>query len=130
MLVREVAGDANNPELVREELGHILQTAVEGLKAGEQVGAPRSDVLTDAAVDEPADDRERDPPAPGPQPTAAIAPSAGSRPLRLGLIYELLWLGAGARFAEVRVRYSSGAPMASSSSVLRRPLKVEADRSA
>jgi hypothetical protein len=47
VLVREVGGELNNPELVREELGHILQTAIEGLKAGEAIGAPRREALKD-----------------------------------------------------------------------------------
>jgi hypothetical protein len=99
ILVREVAGDANNPELAREELGHILQTAVEGLKAGEEVGTPRSDALREV----PAEDlvevaRERA--LPRPPDDVARTRAAPSVPLRFGPRYELSWLGDGARFED------------------------------
>lgn len=96
VLVREVTGDANNPELVREELGHILQTAVEGLKAGEEVGAPRSDALKEVA----AEDAATEPPAEKPVPERAAKPLPVKEPKRPGLLrfgprYELSWLGDG-----------------------------------
>jgi hypothetical protein len=91
VLVREVGGEVNNPELVREELGHILQTAIEGLKAGEAIGAPRRDALKD------------EPGSPAPPAAAPPASSAESerqvrsswprQPLLFSPRYELGWLG-------------------------------------
>jgi hypothetical protein len=99
LLVREVAGDASNPELAREELGHILQTAVDGLKAGEEVGAPRSDALKDVPAED-ATAAAREPAAPEPPNETARARAAPSQPLRFGLRYELSWLGDGAHFED------------------------------
>jgi hypothetical protein len=98
LLVREVAGDASNPELAREELGHILQTAVDGLKAGQEVGAPRSDALKDVP-EEDAAKAAAEPAAPEP-PNEARKQPAPSQPLRFGLRYELSWLGDGAHFED------------------------------
>jgi hypothetical protein len=103
VLVREVAGDPNNPELAREELGHILQTAVDGLKAGEEVGTPRDEALKDVPVEDTEAARKPLAPAPpAPAPVAASeSPNAGpSHPLRFGPRYELSWLGDGARFED------------------------------
>jgi hypothetical protein len=44
LLVRQVERPAGGDELAREELGHILETACEGLLAGEEVGEPRAGV--------------------------------------------------------------------------------------
>jgi hypothetical protein len=98
ILVREVAGDAKNPELTREELGHILQTAVDGLKAGEEVGAPRSDALKDV----PTEDAAVADPEPALEPPDRAAPTraAPSTPLRFGARYELSWLADGPRFED------------------------------
>jgi hypothetical protein len=124
VLVREVAGDASNPELAREELGHILQTAVDGLKAGEEVGEPRSEALKDV----PAEDARgaREPAAPERPPVAAKAQAASSQPLRFGPRYELSWLGDGARFedgpgAVFALRLPIGFEV---SALYRRPVKV------
>jgi hypothetical protein len=96
VLVRDVEGDAHNPELVREELGHILQTAVEGLKAGEEIGAPRDEALKQVDADEAASA-----PPPKPSADAAALPKAPAQPkprrLRFGPRYEVAWLGDGAR---------------------------------
>lgn len=122
VLVREVGGDASNPELVREELGHILQTAVEGLKAGEQVGAPRQDALKDMAAEKTAEK-----PAAEPKAAPSLAPQGRNSPGRveLGARYELSWLGDG-RFED-----GPGAALALSrtigvelSAYYRRPLQV------
>jgi hypothetical protein len=95
VLVREIDGDASNPELLREELGHILQTAVEGLKAGEEIGAPRSDALKEVEAETaraaPA------PVAPAPESDQGAEPEPRDSPgsLRFGPRYEVSWLGAG-----------------------------------
>lgn len=99
VLVREVAGDASNPELAREELGHILQAAVDGLKAGEEVGAPRSDALKDVPAED-AVDGARAKPASAPPRDRARPRQAPSSPLRFGPRYELSWLGDGAHFED------------------------------
>jgi hypothetical protein len=95
VLVRDVNDDAHNPELVREELGHILQSALEGLRAGEPIGAPRREALRAAGAE---------PEAPLPAPRAAARPAARvehqPQPLRFGPRYELVWLGHGARFED------------------------------
>jgi hypothetical protein len=98
ILVREVASDVKNPELTREELGHILQTAVDGLKAGEEVGAPRSDALKNV----PTEDAAVAGPEPAREPPADAAPTRAtpSTPLRFGVRYELSWLGDGPRFED------------------------------
>jgi hypothetical protein len=98
ILVREVAGDASNAELAREELGHILQTAVDGLKAGEEVGAPRSDALKNVPTEDAAVARPE--PTPDPRAKAADARAARSTPLRFAARYELSWLGDGPRFED------------------------------
>jgi len=125
LLVRDVPGDVSNPELLREELGHILQAAVEGLKAGEEVGEPRQEVLQQVA------------PAPAPAPvvaplrpvaTAPPAPERASR-LRAGVRYEARWLGDGARFEDgPGLAAAWDAPLGLELSVhYRRPLRVEAE---
>jgi hypothetical protein len=98
ILVREVVGDTKNPELTREELGHILQTAVDGLKAGEEVGAPRSDALKNV----PAEDAAVAGPEPALEPPAKVEQTraASSTPLRFGARYELSWLSDGPRFED------------------------------
>jgi len=98
VLVRDVEGDAHNPELVREELGHIVQTAVEGLKAGEEIGAPRGEALKEAG-------EEEEPPATparvSPQPAPGLERAKPrSRSWRFGPRYELVWLGDGQRFED------------------------------
>jgi len=124
VLVREVAGDANNPELAREELGHILQTAVDGLKAGEEVGTPRDEALKDV----PAANTAEAAPEPAPQPAAdATPPPATPQPLRFGPRYELLWLGDSARFEDgPGAVFALALPVGVElSAYYRRPLQVE-----
>jgi hypothetical protein len=101
LLVREIAGDASNPELVREELGHILQTAVEGLQAGEEVGAPRDDALKEVTPDDDAGEAPRElAPDLAPAEPDDAGGRAPARELRFGPRYELSWLAAGARFED------------------------------
>lgn len=99
VLVRDVSDDAQNPELVREELGHILQTAVEGLKAGEEIGAPRDEALKQVDAEEAASTPKAMPPA-----DAVALPKAPLQPkprrFRFGPRYEVAWLGDGDRFED------------------------------
>jgi hypothetical protein len=95
VLLRDVTDDAHNPELVREELGHILQAAVDGLKAGEEIGEPRGEALKQVDAEEaattpragPAGAAQAKAPPPPPQPRRHA--------LRFGPRYELVWLGDG-----------------------------------
>jgi hypothetical protein len=125
MLVREVVGDPSNPELLREELGHILQTAVDGLKAGEEVGAPRSDALKDVPVEDTID-VAAEPAAPRSSAGAARRPPV-SLPLRFGPRYELSWLGDSTRFEDgPGAVFAIALPIGFElSAYYRRPLNVE-----
>jgi hypothetical protein len=120
LLVRDVPGDPANPELVREELGHILQAAVEGLKAGQEVGEPREQVLQQVAP-------QARPVAPRHEPKAPPA-AAPRRPLlRFGARYEVRWLGAGPRLedgpgAVIAITAGVGVEL---SGYYRRPIRVE-----
>ena len=135
ILVRDVLDEAHNPELVREELGHILQTAVEGLKAGEEIGAPRDEALEQVeneaaatATGKRASARPVAPAALSPPP-----PDSRARRLRFGPRYELVWLGDG-RFTDgpgaVLVAVSSGRQRwgVELGGLFRRPLKVQESR--
>lgn len=100
VLVRDVADDAHNPELVREELGHILQTAVEGLKAGEEIGAPRDEALKQVD-EEAATSAPKAEPVAGPAVATLPAPAPPrERRFRFGPRYELVWLGDGGHFED------------------------------
>ncbi len=46
LLVRQVERPVGGDELAREELGHILETACEGLLAGSEVGVPRAGAVS------------------------------------------------------------------------------------
>ena len=48
VLVRKVDHADGMSEIAREELGHILQSSIEGLLAGAEIGLPRSEVLPSA----------------------------------------------------------------------------------
>jgi hypothetical protein len=107
VLVRHFARH-ENPEVAREELGHVVELALLALRAGERIGIGREDArgqLAPAAV-----------PPPPPPPAAAEAPVlAPSKPralhLRAGAFYEAqayaggpeLWSGPGA-MVELRRR--------------------------
>ncbi len=121
LLLRDVPGDRDNPELVREELGHILQAAGEGLEAGEAVGAPRQEVLQQVAPSPPPRSTRETPPA-SPAPGRRAALQAGAR-------YEARWFGEGARFED-----GPGLMLALTTRLgfdvsvhYRRPLRVERD---
>ena len=116
VLVRDVEGDARNPELVREELGHILQTALEGLKAGEEIGAPRGDALKQvdeeaaaaAASSAPSGTSKGQGSGVGGQSAEGMredrrgeaGPTSPRSRLRFGPRYELVWLGDGGHFQD------------------------------
>jgi hypothetical protein len=123
LLMRDVPGSPDNPELVREELGHILQAAVEGLKAGEEIGEPRERALQQVPTQQPR------PVAPlAPPPAAPAKPRPRAR-LRYGASYELRWLGDGARLedgpgASVALTTRTGAEL---SGYYRRPVRVEGE---
>jgi hypothetical protein len=76
VLVRQVERPEGGEELAREELGHILETACEGLLAGGEVGEPRAGVaprlLPPSATAE----------------AAPASPADGPSRLRLALLYE------------------------------------------
>jgi hypothetical protein len=126
VLVREVGGDESNPELVREELGHILQAAIEGLKAGEAIGAPRS-----AALQGEPDLAAPQPPQ-RPEPVRERFRVEGRWPRRALLFtprYELGWLGDGLHFqdgpgAAFQAVFPVGFEL---SAYYRRPLAVSSD---
>jgi hypothetical protein len=86
VLVRQVERPAGGDELAREELGHILETACEGLLAGGEVGVPRAGVVPLLMP----------PPAPAPV-TVAAAPEDAPARVQLALLYEAATLAPGAR---------------------------------
>jgi hypothetical protein len=92
LLVREIKSEAHNPELLREELGHILQTALEGLIAGEEIGAPRGEALAEVEpeTEPPTRSSGERPPRP-PEPVGEANPPA--RRFRFGPRYEAVFLG-------------------------------------
>jgi hypothetical protein len=87
LLVRQVERPAGGEELAREELGHILETACEGLLAGSEVGVPRAGVVPLLV-----------PPAPRP-PVAVTSPPPAPEPARwqLAVLYEAATLAPQAR---------------------------------
>jgi hypothetical protein len=89
VLVRQVERPAGGEELAREELGHILETACEGLLAGSEVGEPRAGVAPRLL-----------PPSPPTTVVAEAAPPPVSGPARVqvALLYEAGALGGGATF--------------------------------
>ena len=129
VLVRDVAADSSNPELVREELGHIVQAAIEGLKAGEEIGAPRDQALLQAEPDEAPPQVAALPTAPA----AAPEPEPGPRrrkAYRFGPRYEAVWLGDASLFEDgpgaVFGWVSAARVGVELSAYYRRPLKIEA----
>jgi hypothetical protein len=88
VLVRQVERPAGGEELAREELGHILETACEGLLAGSEVGEPRAGVAPRLL-----------PPSPPTTVVAAAPPPEGGPPrVRAALLYEVAALGGGVPF--------------------------------
>ena len=93
VLVRQVERPAGGEELAREELGHILETACEGLLSGGEVGEPRAGVAP----------RLLPPPRP-PAAVAAVVPArateTGPARAQVALLYE-----AGAFAPEARLTH-------------------------
>lgn len=97
-----------NPELVREEIGHIVQSAVEALLAGQTLGVPREEALQalrehgpPAAEGEPpapatpVEGDKRTPPAPQPEPASTTRSHGAERAFEVsgGPFYEVAALG-------------------------------------
>jgi hypothetical protein len=82
VLLRKVRREPDRSELVQEELGHILQTSIEGLLAGEPVGVPRQEILPllNAAPPAPAESPRHSEPARPAKPSAAAGAEAVSAP--------------------------------------------------
>jgi hypothetical protein len=81
VLVRQVERPVGAEELAREELGHILETACEGLLAGGEVGVPRVGVVPLLMPPRPR----------APEATvveAPAAPAAGPARWQLAVLYE------------------------------------------
>jgi hypothetical protein len=89
VLVRQVERPTGGEELAREELGHILETACEGLLAGSEVGEPRAGVAPRLL-----------PPSPATTVVAEAAPPPATGPPRaqVALLYEAGALGGGATY--------------------------------
>jgi len=96
VLVRQVERPAGGDELAREELGHILETACEGLLAGSEVGEPRAGVAPRLL------------PRAEPTTVVAEAPPAEPGPARVQL--ALLW-EAGAFASEARLTHGPEASL-------------------
>jgi hypothetical protein len=90
LLVRTVERAPTGDELAREELGHILETAIEGLLSGANVGLPRADVIP---LLEPAEPKPAPPlpPPPAPKPETV-------RWWQVGALYEVSALSSQVRF--------------------------------
>jgi hypothetical protein len=125
-----VTDDSHNPELVREELGHILQTALEGLKAGEEIGAPRDEALKQVDAEQVAPQAPATAEPPAIRDPAASALARRPRRLRFGPRYELVWLGDAGHFED-----GPGAVLGAKwtklwglelGGLFRRPMKVQA----
>jgi hypothetical protein len=77
LLVRQVERPPGGEELAREELGHILETACEGLLAGGEVGVPRAGVVSLLV-----------PPAPRPPVVVASPPAPEPARWEAAVLYE------------------------------------------
>jgi hypothetical protein len=77
ILVRQLDRSPGGDEVMREELGHILETSTEGLLSGAEIGLPRAKVM---AVSRPTPDR--------PSPAPPRLEPTGGRSLQFALFYE------------------------------------------
>jgi hypothetical protein len=87
ILVRQLERASGADELVREELGHILETSTEGLLAGAEIGLPRAEVVP---ILQKTPKTETPPPAP------ARAPAAARSAWQAALLYEMEGLSSQA----------------------------------
>jgi len=95
VLIRRVPRDAGHLEVAREELGHILETAVEAMLSGARIGLERSALEARPPSPPP---RPRPVPPPPPEPPAPAPPPSPPAPpveLRVG-VYEQATLLADA----------------------------------
>jgi hypothetical protein len=84
VLLRQLDRVPSGDELLREELGHILETSTEGLLSGAEIGLPRTSVLPQAKDGAPS-------------PSKNASPPANDKPfLQLALLYELQALSSEA----------------------------------
>jgi hypothetical protein len=81
VLIRRVTRVDRSDELVREELGLIVVTAVETLLAGTAVGAPREEVRAELGLEPDAEPSPPPEPAPAPDPAPAPVPEAPATPV-------------------------------------------------
>jgi hypothetical protein len=88
LLVRQVERPVGGDELAREELGHILETACEGLLAGSEVGVPREGAVSLLIPKRPASP---------PIVVASSTPPADEVASRVeaGVLYEVALLAPG-----------------------------------
>lgn len=116
VLVRHFARH-DNPEVAREELGHVVELALVALRAGERIGvgreAARADLEPELATVAPPSPPVAQPPAERPAPVAARPPSTVR--LRAGAFYEAeayaggpeIWSGPGVNLELRRRRADS-----------------------
>ena len=78
ILVRQLERSPGGDEVMREELGHILETSTEGLLSGAEIGLPRTKVMGETNA----------PPDRAPSPAAVLSPPEAGKALRLGFFYE------------------------------------------
>lgn len=90
VLVRPVARQTN-AEIAWEEIGHIVELAVDALRAGESIGVARAELVTPPPPPAPVA------PAPAPEPVIVPAPQPRARPwkLRGGGFYGVTSYGSG-----------------------------------
>jgi hypothetical protein len=82
VLLRQLNRAPSGDELLREELGHILETSTEGLLSGAEIGLPRASVLPQVPTKESA-------------PTPDVpAPSIDKPFLQLALLYDVQGLSS------------------------------------
>jgi hypothetical protein len=84
ILMRQLDRVPSGDELLREELGHILETSTEGLLSGVEIGLPRASVLPLVKATESA------------PPQAAPSRSTAKPLLQLALLYEVEGLSSQA----------------------------------
>jgi hypothetical protein len=94
ILERRIERAPGDDELAREQLGHMLLAAIEGLLSGATLGAPRSEIVAALpAADQPPRAEQEAEPEPDLEPPPE--PGRGEWSLRGGLLYEVAALGHG-----------------------------------
>jgi hypothetical protein len=98
VLVREVPLSRGLDEIAREELGHILEAAVETLLAGGRVGRPREEVRASLGVPSPSPSPSPPPaatadrrPSPAPEPKPKAPPGAPRTGITASLMLGASW---------------------------------------